>query len=99
MGAHAQAPTPKRQIAAKALAKEVSGEDLERGRIYPPLNRIREASAAVAEAVAGVAYAHGLATEPRPESLSAHIRSMMYEPKYESYVDLDPGPDPPPRRV
>lgn len=79
-------------VAARALAKEVSTEDLARGGIYPPLERIRKVSAAIAEAVAGVAYGQGLATEPKPEDLSAHIRSMMYEPKYESYVD--PGSDP-----
>jgi malate dehydrogenase (oxaloacetate-decarboxylating)(NADP+) len=84
-------------VAARTLAKEVSGEDLQQGRIYPRLSRIRKVSAAIAEAVAGVAYSQGLATEPKPENLPAYIRSMMYEPKYESYVDL--GPDPPPRRL
>jgi malate dehydrogenase (oxaloacetate-decarboxylating)(NADP+) len=79
--------------AARALASEVSREDLERGRIYPPLKRIREVSVAIAEAVAAVAYGQGLATEPKPEDLPAHIRSMMYEPRYDSYVDptLSPG--------
>jgi malate dehydrogenase (oxaloacetate-decarboxylating)(NADP+) len=80
--------------AARVLAKEVSEADLEQGRVYPPMNRIREVSAAVAEAVAGVAYDQGLATEPRPGNLSGHIRSMMYEPNYDSYVDTGPEPDP-----
>jgi malate dehydrogenase (oxaloacetate-decarboxylating)(NADP+) len=80
--------------AARVLAKEVSEADLEQGRVYPPMNRIREVSAAVAEAVAAVAYGQGLATEPRPGNLSDHIRSMMYEPNYESYVDIGPEPNP-----
>ncbi len=72
--------------AARALAHQVSKPDLKEGRIYPPLMRIRNVSAACAEAVAGVAYKRGLAREPRPRDLSAFIRSRMYEPRYESYV-------------
>ncbi len=73
--------------AAKTLAHEVTAADLAQGRIYPRLARIRDVSAAIAEAVAEVAYNSGLATETRPEDLSAHIRSQMYEPKYENYVN------------
>ncbi len=42
--------------AAKTLAHEVSADDLEQGSVYPPLTRIREVSAAIAAAVAEVAY-------------------------------------------
>ena len=73
-------------VAAKALAPEVSADDLEQGQVYPPLARIREVSAAVAAAVAEVAYQRDLATKPRPEDLLAYIKSLMYEPKYQSYV-------------
>jgi malate dehydrogenase (oxaloacetate-decarboxylating)(NADP+) len=72
--------------AAKALAHEVSEADLEQGRIYPPLTRIRDVSAAIAVAVAEVAYNRGLATKPRPEDMLAYIKSQMYAPKYQSYV-------------
>jgi malate dehydrogenase (oxaloacetate-decarboxylating)(NADP+) len=72
--------------AAKALAHEVSEADLEQGRIYPPLARIRDVSAVIATTVAEVAYHRGLATQPRPKDLLAYIRSQMYEPKYQSYV-------------
>lgn len=72
--------------AAKALAHEVSEADLEQGRIYPPLAKIRDVSAVIATAVAEVAYNRGLATQPRPEDLLTHIKSQMYEPKYQSYV-------------
>jgi malate dehydrogenase (oxaloacetate-decarboxylating)(NADP+) len=72
--------------AAKALAHEVSEADLEQGRIYPPLARIRDVSAVIATAVAEVAYNRGLATKPKPEDLLTHIKSQMYEPKYQSYV-------------
>ncbi len=72
--------------AAKALAHEVSEEDLEQGRVYPPLARIREVSATIAATVAEVAYQRGLATKPRPDDISAYIKSLMFEPKYQSYV-------------
>ncbi len=73
-------------VAAKTLAKQVSASDLDEGRIYPPLTRIREVSLVIAEAVAEVAYELGLAAIPRPEDLGAHIRSLMYVPEYLSFV-------------
>jgi malate dehydrogenase (oxaloacetate-decarboxylating)(NADP+) len=73
-------------VAAKVLAHEVSADDLEQGSLYPPLTRIREVSATIAVAVAGVAYHRDLATKSRPEDLSTYIRSLMYDPKYQSYV-------------
>jgi malate dehydrogenase (oxaloacetate-decarboxylating)(NADP+) len=72
--------------AADALALEVSGADLEAGRIYPPLERIRDVSARIAAAVAGVARAQGLSRAPGPPSLPGDIRSGMYEPDYRSYA-------------
>lgn len=72
--------------AAKALAQRVSESDLEQGLIYPPLTEIREVSAAIAVAVAEVAYQRGLATHARPDDLEAHIYAQMYVPRYQSYV-------------
>jgi malate dehydrogenase (oxaloacetate-decarboxylating)(NADP+) len=73
-------------VAAKTLAQEVSADDLEQGSVYPPLTRIREVAAAVAAAVAEVAYQRNLATKPRPDDIPAAIKSQMYEPQYCSYV-------------
>jgi malate dehydrogenase (oxaloacetate-decarboxylating)(NADP+) len=72
--------------AAQALAQQVSGSDLEQGLIYPPLTAIREVSAAIAAAVANVAYRRGFATQPKPADLLTHIEGQMYVPRYESYV-------------
>jgi malate dehydrogenase (oxaloacetate-decarboxylating)(NADP+) len=72
--------------AAQTLARQVSADDLAQGRVYPPLNRIREVSAAIAAQVAEVAYQRDLATKPRPEDMPAYIRSLMYEPQYQSYA-------------
>jgi malate dehydrogenase (oxaloacetate-decarboxylating)(NADP+) len=72
--------------AARALAQRVSESDLERGLIYPPLTAIRHVSAAIAVVVAEVAYQRGLATQPIPDDLEAHIEAQMYVPRYRSYV-------------
>ena len=55
-------------------------------RTGPRLTRIREVAAAVASAVAEVAYEHDLATKPRPEDILGAIKAQMYEPQYRSYV-------------
>jgi malate dehydrogenase (oxaloacetate-decarboxylating)(NADP+) len=72
--------------AAWALAHQVSEADLKNGCIYPPLAKIREVSAAIAAAVAEVAYNRNLATKPKPEDLLTSIKSQMYVPRYISYV-------------
>jgi malate dehydrogenase (oxaloacetate-decarboxylating)(NADP+) len=72
--------------AAKALAQQVSESDLERGLIYPPLTAIREVSAAIAVAVAEVAYQRGLATQPKPDVMLAQIEAQMYVPRYRTCV-------------
>ncbi len=72
--------------AARALADQVSEEDLAQGRIYPPIGSIRQVSAMIAVAVAEVAYRRGLTTQPKPDNLLAHIEAQMYVPCYESYI-------------
>jgi malate dehydrogenase (oxaloacetate-decarboxylating)(NADP+) len=72
--------------AARALAQQVSEEDLEQGLIYPPLTEIREVSAAIAAAVAEVAYESRLAAQPKPDDVLAYIEAQMYVPNYRRYV-------------
>jgi malate dehydrogenase (oxaloacetate-decarboxylating)(NADP+) len=67
---------------ARALADEVSEEDLARGALYPPLSRIRELSLSVATSVADAAYTSGLTSSPRPNDLRAHLANLMYQPYY-----------------
>jgi malate dehydrogenase (oxaloacetate-decarboxylating)(NADP+) len=43
-------------------------------------------SGAIATAVAQEAYDSGLATAPKPKDLAAHVRGLMYQPCYRSYV-------------
>ena len=68
--------------AARTLASLVTEEQLETGCLYPPLRQIRDVSAAIAVAVAEVAYEHGLARVPRPADLEEHVRAQMYDPVY-----------------
>jgi malate dehydrogenase (oxaloacetate-decarboxylating)(NADP+) len=72
--------------AAKALANQVTAEDLKLGRVYPPLSKIREVSAHIAAAVAEVAWQRDLATVDRPEDVLSYVKSQMYQPGYQSYV-------------
>lgn len=73
-------------VAARTLADLVTEADLAQGRIYPALIRIREVSAAIAAAVAEVAYARDLTPLPRPANLPAQVRAQMYEPEYVDFV-------------
>ena len=73
--------------AATALAHEVSEADLKQGLVYPPVEKVRDVSAIIATAVGRIAYESGLATVPAPEDLVAAVRSAMYDPVYENYVE------------
>ena len=72
--------------AAHSLAELVTEHDLERGRVYPSLRRIREVSAHIACDVARIAYDKGLAGKEEPEDLMADIRGYMYKPIYPHYA-------------
>ena len=72
--------------AAHSLANQVSESDLERGRIYPSLQRIREVSALIARDVAKLAYDKGLTDKVEPEDILAEIREYMYQPVYRHFA-------------
>jgi malate dehydrogenase (oxaloacetate-decarboxylating)(NADP+) len=72
--------------AARTLAGEVSEADLERGRLFPSLARIRQVSARIAERVAGIAYDRGLADSERPDDIPGAIRDYMFQPVYPHYA-------------
>jgi malate dehydrogenase (oxaloacetate-decarboxylating)(NADP+) len=73
-------------VAAKTLAGMVTEGDLALGRIYPDLKRIREVSAAIATAVAEVAFASGLTRLAKPKDLAAHVEATVWQPHYRDYV-------------
>ncbi|MGI9223581.1 MAG: NAD-dependent malic enzyme [Woeseiaceae bacterium] len=72
--------------AAHSLANQVSDADLERGRIYPKLSRIREVSALIARDVAKMAYDNGFTDKQEPEDILADIHDHMYQPVYPHYA-------------
>ena len=73
-------------VAARTLAHQVEQADLDRGRVFPALARIREVSVAIAVEVAKLAYERGVASMDQPDDLEAHIRSVMYAPEYRPVV-------------
>ena len=72
--------------AAETLAGLVGPEDLEVGRVFPALSRIRDVSAKTAAAVARQAWDEGLARAVRPDDIEADVRSRMFVPNYAQYL-------------
>src|SRR5258708_2025937 len=68
--------------AAKAVAKQVTDENLSMGLIYPPQSRILDASLQVAERIAACIFDQGLARVPRTDDVGALIRAPAYRPVY-----------------
>jgi len=69
-------------VAAKAVAEQVTEEDLSVGLIYPPQSRILEASLHVAERVAAYIFDQELARVPRPGDIGSLIHARAYRPVY-----------------
>jgi malate dehydrogenase (oxaloacetate-decarboxylating)(NADP+) len=72
--------------AAEKLASLVGEDDLEKGRVFPSLARIRDVSASIAAAVAEQAWNEGLAKAARPADIAADVKSRMFVPEYQDYV-------------
>jgi len=72
--------------AAHSLANQVTDTDLERGRVYPALSKIRQVSALIARDVATIAYRSGYTDRAEPEDILADIQDSMYQPVYPHYV-------------
>jgi malate dehydrogenase (oxaloacetate-decarboxylating)(NADP+) len=65
--------------AAEALAQAVLPAELDRGTIYPGIDRLREVAVLVAQAVVGAARRE-LRGAMSPEELSAAMREQLYQP-------------------
>ncbi|KAL3882184.1 hypothetical protein ACJMK2_028552 [Sinanodonta woodiana] len=73
--------------AAQSLAQLVSKSDLDEGRVYPPLNQIRDVSLQIATDVAEYAYKNKLASYyPEPANKREFIWNQLYSTDYESFV-------------
>ncbi|MFN8613965.1 MAG: NAD-dependent malic enzyme [Vulcanimicrobiota bacterium] len=68
--------------AARVLASCVNEEDLTVARVYPALSQIRDVSRKIAEEVARVAFAEGLAESREPASIEQLVQNFIWEPVY-----------------
>ncbi|XP_074778841.1 NADP-dependent malic enzyme [Athene noctua] len=72
---------------AEVIAQQVSDENLQEGRLYPPLVTIQHVSLKIAVRIAEAAYRNNTAsTYPQPKDLEAFIRSQVYSTDYNSFV-------------
>ncbi|XP_050516904.1 putative uncharacterized protein DDB_G0282133 isoform X2 [Diabrotica virgifera virgifera] len=71
-------------VAAEALANLVTEDNLENGRIYPPLESIVACSLRIATRLLEYAYEEGNATVlPEPKDKEAFIKAQMYNTDYQ----------------
>jgi len=70
-------------VAAKAVADQVTQDELDSGLIYPPQSQILNASLRTATKIAEYIFEQGLARVKKPKDIEAHIRKMAYKPVYE----------------
>ncbi|XP_075270555.1 NADP-dependent malic enzyme [Opisthocomus hoazin] len=72
---------------AEVIAQQVSEENLQEGRLYPPLVTIQHVSLKIAVRIAEEAYRNKTAsTYPQPKDLEAFIRSQVYSTDYNSFL-------------
>ncbi|XP_013055265.3 NADP-dependent malic enzyme, mitochondrial isoform X2 [Anser cygnoides] len=74
-------------LTAESIAAEVTEQNLAEGRLYPPLDSIREVSFKIAVKIVNWAYKHGLASwYPEPADKEAFVKQLIYSPDYDSFV-------------
>uniref|UniRef100_A0A8C6IWZ9 Malic enzyme n=2 Tax=Melopsittacus undulatus TaxID=13146 RepID=A0A8C6IWZ9_MELUD len=74
-------------ITAESIAAQVTEQNLAEGRLYPPLDTIREVSLKIAVKIVDWAYKHGHASwYPEPADKEAFVKQLMYSPEYDSFV-------------
>ncbi|MCK1277415.1 NAD-dependent malic enzyme [Bradyrhizobium sp. 61] len=69
-------------VAAKAVAEQVTDENLATGLIYPPRGQIFAASLHVATRIAEYIFENNLTRRERPKDVGALVRSQVYRPVY-----------------
>uniref|UniRef100_A0A8C0BD77 Malic enzyme n=1 Tax=Buteo japonicus TaxID=224669 RepID=A0A8C0BD77_9AVES len=71
---------------AEVIAQQVSEENLQEGRLYPPLVTIQQVSLKIAVRVKEAYRNNTASTYPQPKDLEAFIRSQVYSTDYSSFV-------------
>ena len=70
---------------AHALAHAVSDAELQRGLLFPAVNRLRDVSAAIATAVIKQAAADGNCELPDAD-VERYVQGAMWQPRYPEYI-------------
>uniref|UniRef100_A0A9J8BKW8 NADP-dependent malic enzyme n=1 Tax=Cyprinus carpio carpio TaxID=630221 RepID=A0A9J8BKW8_CYPCA len=74
-------------ITAEAIAELVTEKDLAEGRLYPPLNSIREVSFKLAVKIVEYAYKNKMAMlHPEPHDKEAFVHSLIFSTDYEEFA-------------
>ncbi|XP_072264684.1 NADP-dependent malic enzyme [Pyxicephalus adspersus] len=72
---------------AEIIAEQVSDAHLEEGRLYPPLQTIKEVSVKIAVKVVENAYKDNTASVfPEPTDKEAFVRAQLYSTDYDQFV-------------
>lgn len=74
-------------VAAEALAECISQDDLDHGRLYPPMKGLREITRRIAVAVAIACVEEGLAPKPKGD-IAERVEQMMWVPAYPEYIPV-----------
>jgi len=72
--------------AARAVAEQVTKDELDVGLIYPPQSTILKTELQAAQRVAEVIFKCDLARVPQPNDISAFIQSQTYKPEYPTLI-------------
>jgi malate dehydrogenase (oxaloacetate-decarboxylating)(NADP+) len=68
--------------AARAVADQVTPEQLKQGMLYPPQSNILEVEVRTAERVATLVFDRKLARAKRPKDIDSWLRGMLYKAEY-----------------
>ena len=68
--------------AADALAAQVKPRDLEAGSLLPPVDEMRDTSAAIAEAVVREARDSGVGRQIEDKDIAREVANTMWDPVY-----------------
>jgi malate dehydrogenase (oxaloacetate-decarboxylating)(NADP+) len=72
--------------AARAVADQVTPEQLKLGMLFPPQSNILEVEVQTAARVAKLVFDSGLARVERPPNMEKFIRQHVYKPEYRKLV-------------
>src|SRR5262249_8956939 len=73
-------------VAARAVADQVTKQQLEEGMLYPPQSNILDVELTTASRIADLIFTRGLARVDKPADVNAFIRTHAYEPLYPSFA-------------